>query len=116
MAEIPTFSGDVAISAIVFFERVRQLKKVGVSAKELENYLTNNEIEINIFSARNAYQMPDSIIEDDDVWRRLARDAMISSQVGPNDILVTNNVKDFKELGISLNRIRSTDNFFKGKS
>jgi len=105
LLEIKTFSDEVAISSIVFYERLRQLLKHSITAADFRQYLENNKIYIRDFTSAEGNSIPQPIITDDKLWKSLARDAMIASHIGPNDIIVTSNSKDFIALEIPFKQI-----------
>lgn len=99
---------DVAVPAVAFTERARQLAKRGIGPDEFADRLAANEFSIEPYGREQAQRLAPAI-HDGGAWRRLARDAMIAGHVrlSQGDVLWTTNPEDFLEVGLDEKHVMS---------
>ena len=90
------------VPAVVYLERLRQLRRDGRSEDEFNDVLAGLRMVVEPFGREQAARVPK--LSDAD-WRRLARDAMIAGHLKEGDMLWTTNPKDFLALGIPARQI-----------
>ena len=91
------------LPAVAFIERARQLLQAGRTVDELWQLARDFGMEIEPLLPEHGLRMAARL--DDATWRRHARDAMIASHVGPDDVLWTKNPKDFLAVGLRPDQI-----------
>lgn len=96
LAELPD---DVVVPAAVFTERARQIRRDGRDVEELTSALEANEFQVEPYGPEEARRYAVEV-QDDDAWRRLARDATIAGHVRSDDLLWTTDPDDFLEIGL----------------
>jgi predicted nucleic acid-binding protein len=96
-------SGPIVLPAVAFTERARQFVRQGRSVEELWRQLEEGGFEVEPFAAENGLRYAARL--DDARWGRLARDALIAGHVGPDDVLWTQNPKDFLALGLPSDQV-----------
>lgn len=96
---------DVIVPAVVFAERVRQLRRDNRPVEAFLEALERNHWFVESFTTLEALNAPS--VRDDRLWRRHARDAMIAGHVRDGDALWTTNPEDFRLLGLRLAQLRA---------
>ena len=104
LAALARSSVNVVVPALVFAERARQYRQRGRSTRELREQLARNEFTLEDFRPEHAERYATNIV-DDALWRRVSRDALIAGHLGPGDILLTANVKDFLAVGVQRDQL-----------
>lgn len=90
---------DVIVPAAASTERARQLQKRSEAPAVLRDALAVNEMVVEPYGVVQAERYAVHV-NDDEVWRRIARDAMIAGHLEEDDVLWTTNPKDFHALGV----------------
>jgi hypothetical protein len=93
---------DAIVPSVAYMERVRQLRRDGRTARELDDVLRMIGATVEPFGQVEALRLRPV---DEARRRRLARDAMVACHVGKDDVLWTTNTSDFLELGLSPEQI-----------
>ncbi len=88
----------VVVPAVVYAERVRQLRRDSRTVEELDFILHQMDASVEPLTQLLAATLKGM---DDRTWRRLSRDAMVACHVRDDDILWTTNPADFLELGLT---------------
>lgn len=98
---------QVVIPAVAFTERARQLKRDGrASPATFHRSLTDRGWKIEAFREEQALRAAHLAPDDDDRWQDLARDVLVAAHVRADDILLTANGADFRELGLASAQLR----------
>lgn len=92
------------LPAVAYMERARQVRRDGGDVDRFRAWLAHMHIDIEPFDATAAERIAIRI-EDDRVWRRLVRDAMIAGHVREDDLLYTTNPNDFVHVGLDPDRV-----------
>lgn len=97
---------DVIVPAVVYQERLRQLRRRGSDEGDLARLLAYLQFDVEAFSVTEAHRRIVRVGQLSDAqWTRLARDAVIAGHVRPDDQLWTTNGKDFVELGVPAEQV-----------
>ncbi len=94
----------LVLPSVAYMERARQIRRDGGDVKRFRRWLSTMHIEIEPFTEDEADRLPIRI-ENDRLWKRLVRDAMIAGHVEQMDLLWTTNPKDFLAVGMDPDRI-----------
>src|ERR1041385_309393 len=79
---------DVVVPAVVYQERLRQLRRKGAPEDELARLLSLLQFDVESFSVTEAHRRLTRVSQLSDAqWSKLARDAMIAGHVRPGDDL-----------------------------
>lgn len=99
LRQLTEIDEPVVVPATVYMERGRQLLARGVTQAEWDEALDLLNVLVEPFERQHASRFG-MRIADDNLWRRLYRDAMIAGHVEAEDVLWTTNPKDFVALGL----------------
>lgn len=96
---------ELVVPAVVFMERARQLRRDGRDVRAFAVRLIEDGYLVEPFRPSHAlrYAVP---LDDDRLWRKHLRDAMIAGHVGPGDELWTTNPRDFEAIGVPKAQVR----------
>lgn len=92
----------VVVPAVVYAERMRQLRRDGRDVAVLDEILAGFGAIVEPFTQAHARRIPGLA---DPAWRRMARDAMVACHVGPEDLLWTTDPSDFLAVGLVQDQI-----------
>lgn len=95
----------LVLPAVAYAERLRQLTHRSQDVRRFQQALRIANITIEPFGEDEAERVCPRVPEQ--LWPRLARDAMIAGHVRRGDLLVTTNPKDFTRLGIDGEQIQA---------
>lgn len=93
---------DAVVPAVVYLERVRQLRRDGRDIGELDYLLAEMGLSVEPLTRTEGARV---VGLDNRRWHRLARDAMVACHVREDDILWTTNPADFLELGLTQDQV-----------